>query len=64
MAQRRYGNSALGIGVIVVIGVIIIGLFSVRFVDVGEVGVINTFGVVDPIPKPQALKCQSMSACW
>ena len=55
MAQRRYGNSALGIGVIVVIGAIIIGLFSVRFVDVGEVGVINTFGVVDPIPKPQGL---------
>ena len=55
MAQRRYGNSALGIGVIVVIGAIIIALFSVRFVDVGEVGVINTFGVVDPIPKPQGL---------
>ncbi len=55
MAQRRYGNSALGIGVIAVIAVIIIGLFSVRFVDVGEVGVINTFGVVDPIPKPQGL---------
>ena len=55
MAQLRYGNSALGIGVILVIGVIIIGLFSVRFVDVGEVGVINTFGVVDPVPKPQGL---------
>ena len=55
MAQRRYGNSALGIGVIAVIAVIIIALFSVRFVDVGEVGVINTFGVVDPIPKPQGL---------
>ena len=45
----------MAIGVIVVIGAIIIGLFSVRFVDVGEVGVINTFGVVDPIPKPQGL---------
>ncbi|MDE2990285.1 MAG: prohibitin family protein [Chloroflexota bacterium] len=55
MAQRRYGNSVLGIAVIVVIAVIIIGLFSVRFVGVGEVGVINTFGVVDPIPKPQGL---------
>ena len=49
MTQRSFGNSALGIIVIAVIAVVIAALFSVRFVDVGEVGVgggVHLFPVV------------------
>ena len=55
MPARRYGNTAIGVAVIAIAAVIILALFSVRFVDVGEVGVVHTFGVVDPTPRPTGL---------
>ena len=55
MATNRYGNTAVGTIVIAIAAVVVLGLFSVRFVDVGEVGVLHTFGVVDPAPRPEGL---------
>ena len=55
MTERNFLSSFLGLGVVALVAVVIIALFSIRFVGVGEVGVINTFGVVDPKPKPQGL---------
>ena len=55
MAQQRYGNTAAGAAVVVIAAIVVIALFAVRFVNVGEVGVIHTFGVVDPVPKPEGL---------
>ena len=55
MATNRYGNTAIGTIVIAIAAVVVLGLFSVRFVDVGEVGVLHTFGVVDPRPRPEGL---------
>ena len=55
MPIRRYGNTAIGVAVIAIAAVIILALFSVRFVDVGEVGIVHTFGVVDPNPRPTGL---------
>ena len=55
MGTNRYGNTAVGTIVIVIAAVIVLGLFSVRFVNVGEVGVLHTFGVVDPTPRPEGL---------
>ena len=52
---NRVGNSAVGIVVIAIAGLIVAAMFSVRFVNVGEVGVLHTFGVVDPVPKPEGL---------
>ena len=55
MGTNRYGNTAIGTIVIIIAAVIVMGLFSVRFVNVGEVGVLHTFGVVDPVPRPEGL---------
>ena len=55
MGTNRYGNTAVGTIVIAIAAVVVLGLFSVRFVDVGEVGVLHTFGVVDPAPRPEGL---------
>ena len=55
MPTRRYGNTAIGIAVVVIAALVILALFSVRFVGVGEVGVIHTFGKVDPQPRPSGL---------
>ncbi len=55
MPTRRYGNTAIGVAVIAIAAVIILALFSVRFVDVGEVGVVHTFGVVDDNPRNPGL---------
>ncbi len=55
MAQQRYGNPVAGAAVVVIAAIVVIALFAVRFVNVGEVGVIHTFGVVDPVPKPEGL---------
>lgn len=55
MAQQRYGNPAVGAAVVIIAIVVVIALFSVRFVGVGEVGIIHTFGVVDMVPKPEGL---------
>ena len=55
MPARRYGNTAIGIAVVVIAAIIILALFSVRVVSVGEVGVISTFGVVDPQPRAEGL---------
>ena len=52
---NRLGNSAIGVVVIAIAFVIVFAMFSVRFVNVGEVGILHTFGVVDPIPKPEGL---------
>ncbi len=52
---RRYRNTAIGVAVIAIAAVIVLALFSVRFVGVGEAGVVHTFGVVDPIPRPPGL---------
>ncbi len=53
--MNRYGNTAVGVIVIGVAAAIVLALFSVRFVNVGEVGVLHTFGVVDPAPRPEGL---------
>lgn len=55
MPARRYGNTAIGVAVIAIAAAIILALFSVRFVAVGEVGVLHTFGVVDQSPRPSGL---------
>jgi regulator of protease activity HflC (stomatin/prohibitin superfamily) len=55
MPQSRYGSTAIGIIVVLIAAVIILGLFSIRVVNVGEVGVISTFGVVDPSPRAAGL---------
>ncbi|MDE2903449.1 MAG: hypothetical protein OXP73_10535, partial [Chloroflexota bacterium] len=55
MGNNRYGNTAVGTIVILIAAVIVLGLFSVRFVNVGEVGVLHTFGVVDQTPRPEGL---------
>ena len=55
MSQSRYGSVAVGIIVVLVAAAILLALFSVRVVNVGEVGVISTFGVVDTSPRPAGL---------
>ncbi len=47
MPTSRFGSAAIGVAVIAIAAVIILALFSIRIVDVGEVGVVHTFGVVD-----------------
>ena len=51
----RYRNTAIGLAFTAIAGVIILALFSVRFVDAGEVGVVHTFGVVDLTPRAPGL---------
>ena len=55
MGTNRYGNTAVGTIVIIIAAAVVLGLFSVRFVNVGEVGILHTFGVVDPRPRPEGL---------
>jgi regulator of protease activity HflC (stomatin/prohibitin superfamily) len=47
MPTSRIGSATIGVAVIAIAAVIIFALFSIRIVDVGEVGVVHTFGVVD-----------------
>ena len=47
MEQSRLGSTALGITVLGIAIVVLLALFSIRIVGVGEVGIIHTFGVVD-----------------
>ncbi|MBM4436574.1 MAG: prohibitin family protein [Actinobacteria bacterium] len=51
----RYGNAATGIGAAVVVVLILLAVFSLSIVGVGDVGILNTFGVVDPRPRPEGL---------
>lgn len=55
MTQSRLGSASLGVIVVLIAAAILVGLFSVRVVNVGEVGVISTFGVVDTQPRPAGL---------
>ncbi|MCY4108198.1 MAG: prohibitin family protein [Chloroflexi bacterium] len=55
MAQSRMGSTALGITVLGIAVVLLLALFSIRIVGVGEVGVIHTFGVVDTNPRQPGL---------
>ena len=47
MPTSRFGSASIGVAVIAIAAAIILALFSIRIVDVGEVGVVHTFGVVD-----------------
>ena len=55
MAQSRWGSTALGLTVLGIAVVLLVALFSIRIVGVGEVGVIHTFGVVDTNPRQPGL---------
>lgn len=55
MAQARAGSAAMGILVVIVAIVALMAIFSVRIVGAGQVGVVHTFGVVDPTPRPSGL---------
>ena len=55
MPTSRFGSAAIGVAVIAIAAVIIFALFSIRIVDVGEVGIVHTFGVVDTTPRVPGL---------
>ena len=61
MGQTRWGSTALGITVLGIAAVLLLALFSIRIVGVGEVGIISTFGVVDPRFRPPGL---TLKAPW
>ncbi len=61
MGQSRWGSTALGVTVLGIAVVLLLALFSVRIVGVGEVGIIHTFGVVDTNPRPPGL---TLKAPW
>ena len=61
MGQSRVGSVALGGTVLAIAAVLLLALFSVRIVGVGEVGIISTFGVVDLRPRPPGL---TLKAPW
>ena len=61
MGQSRVGSVALGGTVLAIAAVLLLALFSVRIVGVGEVGIISTFGVVDMRPRPPGL---TLKAPW
>ena len=50
--RRRRPAAFIGVGVLVVVGIALLALSMVRIVGAGEVGVVHTFGVVDPEPRP------------
>lgn len=56
MQQSRYVSTALGIVVLLIAAVLLLALFSIRVVGVGEVGVISTFGEVDKSPRDAGLQ--------
>ncbi len=53
--RRRRPAAFIGVGVLVVVGIALLALSMVRIVGAGEVGVVHTFGVVDPEPRPPGL---------
>ena len=55
MQQGRLGSTALGVIVLATAAVLLLAVFSVRVVGVGEVGVISTFGVVDSTARQPGL---------
>ena len=55
MQQGRLGSTALGVIVLATAAVLLLAVFSVRVVGVGEVGVISTFGVVDQTARQPGL---------
>ncbi len=55
MGQSRWGSTALGVTVLGIAVVLLLALFSIRIVGVGEVGIIHTFGVVDTTPRQPGL---------
>ena len=55
MSEPRTGSAALGIFVIIIAALALVAFFSVRIVGVGQAGVVHTFGVVDPNPRPSGL---------
>ena len=55
MGQSRIGSTALGVTVLGIAVVLLLALFSIRIVGVGEVGIIHTFGVVDVRPRQPGL---------
>ena len=55
MAQSRWGSTALGLTVLGIAVVLLLALFSIRIVGVGEIGIIHTFGVVDANPRQPGL---------
>ncbi len=61
MGQSRVGSVALGGTVLAIAAVLLLALFSVRIVGVGQVGIISTFGVVDLRPRPPGL---TLKAPW
>ena len=55
MGQSRWGSTALGVTVLGIAVVLLLALFSIRIVGVGEIGIIHTFGVVDTTPRQPGL---------